>query len=166
MLAYPVWFLQAGAMLLNALAGIWSGTNEFRLMPVDPFVGSTASATLQVTAGGALAALTYAWSHPEDGPQDGLLVVWPGADEGHTAGVWADSWHQRSQPMALRGTSEPDGALALSGTYAEEWGWVILVNGGEDGLEVRMDNVVPASYASDEGPAGPYPVMRMLLQRA
>jgi hypothetical protein len=67
--------------------------------------------------------------------------------------------------MALRGTSEPDGALALTGTYAEEWGWVILVHGVEDGLEVRMDNVVPASYAGDTGPAGPYPVMRMLLQR-
>jgi hypothetical protein len=29
-----------------------------------------------------------------------------------------------------------------------------------------MDNVVPASYATDTAPAGPYPVMRMLLQRA
>ena len=28
-----------------------------------------------------------------------------------------------------------------------------------------MDNVVPASHASDKGPAGPYPAMRMLLQR-
>lgn len=107
-----------------------------------------------------------AWSHPEAGPQGGLLVVWPGSEEGHVAGVWADSWHQRSQPMALRGTSEPDGTLALSGTYAEEWGWVILVHGREDDLDVRMDNVVPASYASDKGPAGPYPVMRMLFQRA
>lgn len=92
-------------------------------------------------------------------------MVWPGAAKGHVAGVWADSWHQRSQPMDLRGTSEPDGALVLSGTYAEEWGWVILVQGVEDGLEVRMDNVVPASYASDKGAAGPYPVMRMMLQR-
>ena len=93
-------------------------------------------------------------------------MVWPEAEEGDAAGVWADSWHQRSQPMDLRGTSEPDGALRLSGTYAEEWGWVILVHGGEDDLEVRMNNVVPASYASDKGPAGPYPVMRMLLKRA
>jgi len=153
-------------MLLDALAGVWSGTNEFRLMPADPFVGSTATATVQVTAGGALAALTYGWSHPQDGPQEGLLVVWPGADPGQVAGLWADSWHQRNQPMALRGTSEPEGTLTLVGSYAEEWGWAILVNGREGGLEVRMDNVVPASYGSEEGPAGPYPVMRTLLQRA
>jgi hypothetical protein len=116
-LALRLRFLQSGAMLLDALAGVWSGTNVFRLMPVDPFVGSTATATLQVTAGGALAAFTYAWLHPEDGTQDGLLVVWPGADEGHLAGVWADSWHQRSQPMDLLGPCEPDGTLAHLGCH-------------------------------------------------
>jgi hypothetical protein len=153
-------------MLLDALLGTWSGRNGFRMMPLDAFVEAPASARSQGAAGSAMLTIAYTWSHPEDGPQDGQLVAWAGTDAATVAGVWADSWHQQPQPMALHGTREPDGALTLTGTYAEEWGWRILVRADGDSLELRMDNVVPASYATDTAPAGPYPVMRMLLQRA
>jgi hypothetical protein len=49
--------------------------------PDDPFVEAAATADVTIASAGNLASIGYTWSHRDDGPQDGLLVLgvirWP-----------------------------------------------------------------------------------------
>lgn len=148
-----------------AATGTWSGSNRFRMTPADPFATGPATATSTLAAGGYLLSLAYTWSHPEDGPQDGLLVVGADDDEGLVA-LWADSWHQQPAPMSMSGSRGPGGTLAVAGTSAGEWGWRISLAGAPASLGLTMENVVPASAATDEFAGGPYPVMSAELRRS
>ena len=78
-------------------------------------------------AGGHLVAISYAWSHPADGPQDGLLVVWATGDGDGLEALWGDSWHQSPKPTTCTGPS--DGGLLV--------------------VRIQMDNVVPAEAAGE-----------------
>jgi hypothetical protein len=123
--------------------GTWQGTNDFRLMPTDPFHTAPAEATLLMAAGGNLATIAYTWAHPADGEQDGLLVVGPGEEEGTVVAFWGDSWHQHPSPKMLLGTIE-NGLITLDYEYGEGWRWQIFVDvTGDALLQLRMDNVVP-----------------------
>ena len=134
-------------MILSDLVGSWAGTNGFRLMPGDPLAEFPATATVTPYAGGHLTAVAYTWRHPDDGPQDGLIVAGVGT------ALWADSWHQQPEPMTLPGA---DGGY--QGEYGDGFGWRICFDTSDaEVLRMRMDNV-PAS--------GPYPVMVMDLHRA
>jgi len=149
----------------TAATGEWTGVNGFRLLPVDPFVARAASAELKLPAGGHLLAFAYAWEHPEDGGQDGLLVVGAGQD-GTLAATWGDSWHQKPEPLPMTGAVEAPGRLRVSGHYAGDWGWVIALTAeGGESLTMTMENVVPATAATAEVTAGPYTVMLAELRR-
>ncbi|MBC9715548.1 hypothetical protein H9Y04_23650 [Streptomyces sp. TRM66268-LWL] len=155
--------------LLSAAAGEWTGTNGFRLMPDDPLSERPATATLALAAGGHLTSLTYSWEHPDDGPQEGLLVIGRAEDgeRGEGAGTltatWGDSWHQKPAPMTLAGRLAEDGSVGLDARYGEGWGWHIAVTATAEGLRMRMDNVLPPEYATPQVPS--YPAMVMELGR-
>ncbi|GAB3263073.1 hypothetical protein GCM10027586_19890 [Kineococcus gypseus] len=153
-------------MLPPALVGDWSGTNAFRLMPGDPPHEAPATARVSTAAGGHLALVAYAWHHPDDGPQDGLLVV-AGTGEGDAvSATWADSWHQQPATMALTGRRTADGVV-LEGRYGGDWTWrTELRTSPGGGLLLRMDNVVPVVHATAEVPAGPYAAMLLRAHRA
>lgn len=68
-----------------------SGVNGFRLMPDDPLQEFPATASLSTAAGGHLTVFTYTWQHPDDGPQDGLLLISASTPEPRITGVWGDS---------------------------------------------------------------------------
>ncbi|MEU5527458.1 hypothetical protein ABZ744_11015 [Micromonospora chersina] len=154
-------------MILADSAGSWSGTNGFRLMPTDPLAGSLATITVTTAAGGHLTSVAYSWAHPDDGPQDGLLVVGAGAQEGSLVAVWGDSWHQQPTPMSLTGGPGADGTFELRGEYGGGWAWRIVFDTADaERLRMRMDNVIPADQATAEMPAGPYPVMVAEVTRA
>ena len=70
-------------MLLPNSVGTWVGTNGFRLMPGDPLVEFPALLTVTTAAGGHLTSVAYSWEHPDDGAQDGLLLI--GSAEGRRA---------------------------------------------------------------------------------
>src|SRR6266536_4206765 len=92
--------------------GAWAGSNGFRLMPSDPLHEAPATAEVSTAAGASLVAIAYAWSHPDDGAQDGLLVV--GADDsGAATAFWGDSWHQSPTPRSCVGTI--DGGVVTVG---------------------------------------------------
>ncbi|MFF2553268.1 hypothetical protein ACFVUS_19850 [Nocardia sp. NPDC058058] len=149
------------AMLANLL-GQWSGANDFRLMPTDTMQTSAATVTVTFGAGGNLASIGYTWSHPADGPQQGLLVV--GADEdGNAQALWSDTWHQKPGPQVLTGTARPGAQVELSATYGGDWEWRIMVDDTVDGVfRLRMDNVVPESYKPG---VGAYTVMELTAHR-
>ncbi|MEU4478459.1 hypothetical protein AB0F68_10410 [Micromonospora sp. NPDC023966] len=105
-------------MILADFAGSWAGTNGFRLMPADPLAESPAALTVTTAAGGHLTSVAYSWTHPDDGPQDGLLVIGAGDQEGSLVAVWGDSWHRQPTPMSLTGGPGTDGAFELKGEYA------------------------------------------------
>ncbi|HYD10574.1 MAG TPA: hypothetical protein VEA78_10760, partial [Acidimicrobiales bacterium] len=131
------------------------GTNGFRLMPADELAPGPATGAVTTAAGGNVTTFAYTWQHPDDGPQDGVVVAW--AD----GAVWLDSWHQQPGPMSL---VRDDGG-ALVGTYAEEWRWIIrLDTSSGDAVTMSMENVVPASAAAEGAPAGPYVAMDMRLE--
>jgi len=66
--------------------------------------------------------------------------------------------------MSLSGRADP--AVALEAAYGGDWRWRISLDiPGADELTLRMDNVIPASQATDEVAAGPYPAMLMTLRR-
>ena len=150
--------------LLAEHTGAWAGSNRFRLMPDDPPAEAEAAAQLSLGAGGNLAALAYTWTHPDDGPQDGLLVL--GADDiaGEVVAVWGDSWHQAPAAKQLRGATG-DHSLTVGYSYAEGWEWRITLRADRpDVLRWRMDNVVPAT-ASGTGEAVTYWAMDAELRR-
>jgi hypothetical protein len=149
-------------------AGAWAGTNGFRLMPSDPLAEAAATATVSTAAGGNLGVVAYTWTHPHDGPQDGLLVVGP-ADEAEADAVtafWGDSWHQSPAPRVCTGTVD-GGVVTVGYEYATQWRWEIVVDLTDpDTLRLRMDNVIPEDFADEGTPAGPYPAMVMELRRS
>ena len=154
-------------MLLTNSVGTWVGTNGFRLMPTDPLVERPARASVTSGAGGHVTSFAYWWEHPDDGPQDGLLMIGPGEEEGSLVALWGDSWHQKPAPRILAGSQGDEGSLQLGGDYGGGWSWrVILQAIDTTNLRMEMHNVIPAEYATAEKSAGPYPVMIMQVRPA
>ncbi len=148
---------------LGRLAGTWRGTNGFRLMPTDEFHDAPATAVVATAAGGHVVVVTYTWSHPDDGPQDGALFVGSPDDEQTVGAAWGDSWHQKPSILTLTGTLTA-GRLEVTADYGGGWQWTIALE-GDDPLRLTMQNVVPDEQATDEIAAGPYPVMVAELHR-
>lgn len=133
--------------LLARHSGDWTGTNRFRLMPEDAPAEADATARLSLGAGGNVAVLAYTWTHPDDGPQDGLLVLGPDEAPGEVVAQWGDSWHQSPAAKQLRGVTV-DQSLTVGYSYAEGWEWRITLTVDQpDVLRWRMDNVVPAAVS-------------------
>jgi hypothetical protein len=142
--------------------GAWSGTNRFRLMPTDEPGTAPATATLTVSSAGTIAVLAYTWSHPDDGPQEGHLMLGPGEEPGSVVALWGDSWHQQPAVAVLRGGFLDDG-VHVRYSYAEGWWWrIALTTPDASTLRLQMDNEVP-SGAEQEG--GPYWAMLADLHR-
>jgi hypothetical protein len=72
-------------------------------MPADSLHIAAASMNVSTAAAGNLTAMTYTWSHPGDGAEDGLLVVGPNEGPGAAVALWGDSWHQAPEPKVLVG---------------------------------------------------------------
>jgi hypothetical protein len=145
--------------------GTWHGTNDFRLMPADPFHSAPAGATVLRAAGGNLATITYNWAHPTDGEQSGQLVVGPGENDGEVLAFWGDSWHQHPSPRTLQGTIDA-GVINVGYEYEDGWWWRLIVDVTDEAvLQLRMDNVVPESAGNDEFPGGAYLAMVASLTR-
>jgi hypothetical protein len=124
--------------------------------------------TVTTAAGGHLASIAYWWEHPDDGPQDGLVVVGPADDGGSLVAMWGDSWHQKPAPMMLSGSRDSAGTtLELEGEWGGGWGWRVRLDATEaDSFRMQMDNVIPTEQATAEIAPGPYPVMVMRTERA
>ena len=154
-------------MLLPNAHGSWAGTNGFRLMPSDPLAEFPARMSVTAGAGGHLTSVSYWWEHPDDGPQEGLLVIGPADQESSLVALWGDSWHQKPAPMIMSGSHGTGAVLELEGNYGGGWRWRVTVDPTDaDNLRMQMDNVIPAEHATAEISAGPYPVMIMQTQRA
>jgi hypothetical protein len=150
---------------LTDRAGAWTGTNGFRLMPSDPIHDAPATAEVATRAGGNLVAITYTWSHPADGAQDGLLVLGVGGDPGGVAAFWGDSWHQSPDPRVCSGSID-GGAISVGYEYEAGWRWEITVDATDPAaLRLQMDNVIPEDVAAAT-PAQAYPAMVMDLRRS
>jgi hypothetical protein len=147
---------------LTDCAGTWIGSNGFRLMPADALAMRPASATLSLAANTHVASLAYQWEHPDDGPQDGLVVFGQGADVDSIVAFWGDSWHQQPEVRVLNGRIA-DEAVQLICEYGGGWQWRILIAAEPPGLRMQMENVIPLDEANAEKLAGPYEVMRMEL---
>ena len=59
----------------SAAGQVRRGEGGFRLMPGDEMAAGEASATVEAPAGGYALTLTYTWTHPDDGLQDGVLLA-------------------------------------------------------------------------------------------
>jgi hypothetical protein len=151
---------------LEQHVGHWSGSNAFALMPADPPHVADATAQISTAAAGNLAMVAYTWSHPDDGAQDGLLVIGPGTEHGAATAFWGDSWHQRPQPTLLTGEVR-GGLIVASYEYSDEWRWQITLDATVAGaVTLRMENAPMESAAALELAAGPYTAMLTTLRRA
>ncbi|MGC5585214.1 hypothetical protein ACQE98_07740 [Ornithinimicrobium sp. W1679] len=141
-----------------------SGQAGFRLMPTDDVEPGPATARVETRAGGHALLVTYTWTHPTDGLQEGVLLAGsPDDEDALVRGTWLDAWHQQPAPMTLTGRLE-DGTVELEGRYADTWGWQIDLTFTAEGLRIVMRNVVPQEALAQvpEGTgamAGPYEVM-------
>jgi hypothetical protein len=154
-------------MLLPDSAGTWIGTNGFRLMPSDALAEFPAKVIVTNAAGGNLASIAYWWEHPDDGPQDGLLVIGTADEDSSLVAMWGDSWHQKPPPMLLSGSRGTDATLALEGDYGGGWRWRVSFDAPDThSYRMQMDNVIPDEQATAEISAGPYSVMIMQTRRA
>jgi hypothetical protein len=135
-------------------------------MPTDAMAELPATLELRHGAGGHLTCVAYSWSHPTDGPQEGLLTVGLAQESGQLTALWGDSWHQQPTCMTLAGEPAGEGGFSLAGEYGQGWGWRISVRAdGPDAVRLRMENVIPDEQATPDVPAGPYVVMEMALRR-
>ena len=135
--------------------GEWSGRCEFRLMPTDAFVAGTSALAVTVAASGRAVLLTYTWTHPDDGPLAGTLMLGVPDASGGVSAAWVDSWHQRDV-VALTGTGGSASA-AVGYEYAPGWQWEIEVVVGDGTVSIVVHNLVPAR---ESAPAVRYDVMR------
>jgi hypothetical protein len=129
-------------------------------MPTDELYDAPATAELRTAADGHDLVLMYTWTHPADGLQDGVLVVGsPEDDRPVVTAAWGDSWHQKPAMRTLTG-SLIERRLEVTADYGGGWRWAISLDGSrDDRLALTMDNIIPAGQATNEVPAGPYPVM-------
>ena len=154
-------------MILQDFAGTWAGTNGFRLMPNDALAEFPARLTLTPAAGGHLISVAYWWEHPDDGPQDGLLLIGRTSDDGSLIAMWGDSWHQKPAPMLVSGTDASGVSVEFEGEYGGGWRWRIILDAADNAnIRLQMDNVIPADQATADETAGPYPVMILNGRRA
>ena len=145
--------------------GRWTGSNAFRLMPSDVPHVAAATADVSTAAAGNLTAIAYTWAHPNDGAQDGLLVIGPDDDHDGAVAFWGDSWHQSPQATVLAG-GFVDGCLVVSYSYGGDWRWQIIIDATTpDSLGLRMENVVPEAAATDTVDPGAYAAMLADLRR-
>ena len=152
--------------VLSQASGSWVGSNGFRLMPGDPLHKSPATATLSLAAGQCLATLGYTWTHPDDGPQDGLLALGRAGQDNAMVALWSDSWHQHLEAKVISGVLDENGPITLEYDYGDGWRWQIVLDASRgDALTGRMNNVVPAEAATADIPPGPYVAMDMVLHR-
>lgn len=135
---------------LSSTVGEWRGTCSFRLMPTDELAPGPSTATASTEADGWAWRLSYTWTHPEDGPQVGVLLVGTPDEQDAVGAAWVDSWHQKPQLGLLTGTAG-DAGVHLAMTYAGDWGWTIDVKPYGDGLRMTMHNVVPEGTEEFEG---------------
>ncbi|MDO5634761.1 MAG: hypothetical protein Q4G34_07820 [Micrococcus sp.] len=139
---------------------LWSGTCAFRLMPDHELNPLPSTAATTMVAEGVAWTLAYVWLHPDDGVQEGHLLVGGPAEDGSVSAAWVDSWHQKDEIASLHGTNRcpdaGDGVITLEMEYSG-WGWRIEVERAEQVLRMRMDNVIPAGVEGAE--PGPYRVM-------
>ena len=146
--------------------GVWVGTNAFRLMPGDVPSDAPMKATISRAAKGALTQIAYTWVHPDDGEQDGLLVIGHGEESSTAVAFWGDSWHQSPEPRTLEGTIDGE-AVTLVYNYGGDWRWEVIVDASApDQVVLTMNNVIPESAATAEISAGAYAAMRAELRRA
>ncbi len=153
-------------MIPSGLVGTWVGSNGFRLMPDDPLQEFPATVSVTTAAGHHLALVTYTWEHPDDGPQDGVLLVGPAGEGEALVATWGDSWHQKPAPMTLTGERTATG-FALEAGYGGGWAWRIRLSLADEGAVLfEMDNVVPPEHGGTELPQGAYPVMVLRANRS
>lgn len=139
------------------------GTCAFRMMPTDSLEQAPSTACA-VRLGEQGLALSYTWSHPNDGEQHGSVLLGGDGEHGLVEASWFDTWHQQPTLMRLQG-SRRDSRVEVMGTYEQEWGWSISVDLAADTATMTMCNVVPesalAQLPADSPPmsAGPYEVM-------
>jgi hypothetical protein len=150
---------------LSDHVGSWIGTNGFRLMPTDAPHVAAATADVSTAAAGNLTTIAYTWSHPDDGAQEGLLLVGRSGEAPGAVAFWADSWHQQPDPVVMPGEVR-DQLLTVSYAYGGDWRWQVTIDGTDlDALTIRMDNIVPESAAGEGGSAGAYSAMATELRR-
>lgn len=160
--------------IVGAAAGqVRTGQGGFRLMPEDEMAVGDASATVEAPAGGYALSLTYTWTHPDDGLQDGVLLAGSPEEGADTVeATWLDSWHQQPGPLHLTGTLDGAtyGVLELSAFYSGAWGWQIRLDlTSAEETVIVMRHVIPAEALHQAPPgtqmtAGPYEVMDLRLR--
>jgi hypothetical protein len=144
--------------MVTELLGAWAGTNGFRLMPGDSLHESPATAFVSTAAGGHLTLIAYAWQHPDDGPQDGLLLIGSTGEGDALTATWGDSWHQqRHTGKARRAVSsdEPAGSPNPS-----TWAQLSRLDPLADALPRRVSQAGPTNASAQRRPA-PEPRSRM-----
>lgn len=146
--------------LLDAL-GEWQGTNGFRLMPDHDLAVATSRAWVHSEASGWAQTIRYCWTHPQDGEQQGVLMLGSPAEDGSINAGWVDSWHQKPHVALVAGTTEK-GRVRLEMEYGG-WTWQIVVESSPESLNMVMRNVIPADINHPTGTA--YVVMDARWER-
>ena len=132
--------------LLKPLTGKWQGTNQLWFMPDDPVRVSESEASIAEVAQGQSLIIRYTWAF-EGQPQDGMLLIVPGAQPEAVKVVLVDSWHVANSHMLFEGGATGNG-ISVTGSYAAppgpDWGWRIIIEPhAENTWRMRMYNITP-----------------------
>ncbi|MBN1297350.1 DUF1579 family protein [bacterium] len=133
--------------LLKRSLGKWQGTKKLWLSPGKKCRESDITVTVDQSALGRCAVITYGWSFAGE-PQEGVLVLNTDYGKGSIQAAWVDSFHMANGIMILKGGFTGQDKLDLIGQYAAppgpDWGWRIELSAlDEKTIRVITYNVTP-----------------------
>jgi hypothetical protein len=93
---------------------------------------------------GTFVRLDYTWSY-QGAPQEGSLLIGLDPKSKELSGHWIDTFHMGRKVLTCLGVDQPDGAIALKGSYAAppgpDWGWRIEITPGPGSLKIEHFNI-------------------------
>lgn len=137
-----------GALVLEGLAGQWTGSNRLYFQPGVLAEQSDCSASIRRLGDGPAVVHEYEWVFEEQ-LHRGIALL--SVKDGELEGVWVDTFHTGGTLMDLAPVPGAEG-IVLQGTYAvpdsDDWGWrVQWTKPSANELSVTMWNVSPDGEA-------------------
>lgn len=131
---------------LASLVGTWECTNRLNFGDEHPVLESPGTAAVVTRVGGQCVEIAYTWSY-EGKPQEGLILIDKNGKTNDAAAAWTDTFHSGNSLMYCLGTSDENGKISVTGSYAAgdgpDWHWRTEIEPGDDSFKYLMVNISP-----------------------
>lgn len=139
---------------LLTCAGAWAGIYKIQVVPSDPVKESPTQVTARPILKATFLRIDQTWLWEEQ-LQEGSLLIGFNRSTGDATVHWADTWHNGTTVMPLKGGFDGAGKLTAHGHFAvkdsPDWGWRIEIAATADRLKIDMYCVNPDGNRDEGG---------------